>query len=297
MVNLWNPHSIGLSIGLILLTALLLGMVHGITPDEHTWPITFSYAIGTYSRRGGMKSGLLFSLAFTLQRAIASELAFLALARFLFKGSWEYIVYAIVGTVMAGSGAYILKGNQHFHFFHFADHLPKHGPRNPGPIPTYMPLVHGFIAGWGTGAFALIVYTVLAPTMHHWYLAFLPGLFFGIGTTLMQILFGSAVGLWMEKRHLSSDAKSYVARKVSGQTLLYGGFAFVLAAMLGMVFPGVSHWEITTGIKVHNLDHLGIGFVLAVVVLFFVAWISFVRSLRDVEHSNISGNQGNWINP
>jgi len=35
-------------------------MVHGITPDEHTWPITFNYAIGSYSIRGGLKAGLCF---------------------------------------------------------------------------------------------------------------------------------------------------------------------------------------------------------------------------------------------
>jgi len=64
-------------------TAFLLGMVHGITPDEHTWPITLSYAVGGYSSRAGMRNALIFSLAFTLQRALASELAYLALARFL----------------------------------------------------------------------------------------------------------------------------------------------------------------------------------------------------------------------
>ncbi|WP_053961023.1 hypothetical protein [Sulfobacillus thermosulfidooxidans] len=287
MINLWNPHAIGLSIGLILLTAVLLGMVHGITPDEHTWPITFSYAIGSYSSRGGMKAGFLFSLAFTFQRAIASELAFLALARFLFHGSWEYIVYSIVGIVMVGSGAYILKWNRHFHFFHFADHLPSPDSQDPRPIPMYMPLVHGFIAGWGTGAFALIVYTVLAPAMHHWYLAFLPGLFFGLGTMLMQILLGSMVGLWMEKRHLSEEDKSYVARKVSGRTLLYGGLAFIAAGFLGIAFPVIGSWQITTGIKVHNLDHLGIGFVLAVIVLFSVAWISFIKSLHEINKSKL----------
>src|SRR5204863_7466007 len=45
--NLGDPtHS---SVAADLLTAFLLGLVHGITPDEHTWPITFSYAIGAYS--------------------------------------------------------------------------------------------------------------------------------------------------------------------------------------------------------------------------------------------------------
>lgn len=35
MLNLWDPHA-GLAVGAALATAFLLGMVHGITPDEHT---------------------------------------------------------------------------------------------------------------------------------------------------------------------------------------------------------------------------------------------------------------------
>src|SRR5436190_23056712 len=66
-----------------LLTAFLLGLVHGITPDEHTWPITFSYAIGSYSTRRGLRVGLIFSLAFAVQQALASELAYLGLAGWL----------------------------------------------------------------------------------------------------------------------------------------------------------------------------------------------------------------------
>jgi hypothetical protein len=33
-LDLWSPHH-GLSIGMVVLTAFLLGVVHGVTPDEH----------------------------------------------------------------------------------------------------------------------------------------------------------------------------------------------------------------------------------------------------------------------
>ncbi|MDG6938610.1 MAG: hypothetical protein JRN42_08770, partial [Nitrososphaerota archaeon] len=68
---LLHPAS-GLAVPVVLGIALILGMLHGLTPDEHTWPITLSYAIGAASGRRGMQAGLLFSAAFTLQRAIAS---------------------------------------------------------------------------------------------------------------------------------------------------------------------------------------------------------------------------------
>ena len=72
-VNLWDPTHVSFTVD--LLTAFLLGIVHGVTPDEHTWPITFSYAVGGYSTRRGLRAGLLFSLAFAIQAGLASELA------------------------------------------------------------------------------------------------------------------------------------------------------------------------------------------------------------------------------
>jgi hypothetical protein len=52
--------------------SFLFGLLHGILPDEHTWPITFNYAIGSTSGREGMKAGFYFSAAFTGQRACLS---------------------------------------------------------------------------------------------------------------------------------------------------------------------------------------------------------------------------------
>lgn len=59
-INLWNPGHVTFTVDLV--TAFLLGLVHGITPDEHSWPVTFSYAVGGHSTRRGLLSGLIFSL-------------------------------------------------------------------------------------------------------------------------------------------------------------------------------------------------------------------------------------------
>src|SRR5215471_9404211 len=67
----------------LLFGALGLGMLHGMIPDEHTWPITFSYSVGTTTGRGGMLSGLFFASAFTAQRAIMAQLVYFALASYL----------------------------------------------------------------------------------------------------------------------------------------------------------------------------------------------------------------------
>lgn len=275
-INLWDPTAAGLSIALALVLAFLLGMIHGVTPDEHTWPITFNYAIGSYSARGGLRAGLLFSAAFTLQRTIASELAYFALADFLKGALWNFSIYIVVGLVMAVSGQYVLKKGHAPHLFA--------GRHNAGPgtgMPSYMPLVHGFIAGWGTGAFALIVYTVLAPTMGSAYLAFLPGLLFGLGTMVMQMILGALFGAWMARRRLDDTARAFVARMTAGRTLRLAGIAFVLAGIAGLAYPALDDMAFDTGIRIHNLAHLGLGFFMVVLSMVPIAGYAFWRSLRE----------------
>ncbi len=278
MINLWDPSH--LSIALVVPTAFLLGMVHGITPDEHTWPITFSYSVGSYSARGGRRAGFLFSAAFTLQRAIAAELAFLALSRFELSSRWGYDVYLVVGAVMVASGLYVLRRGRALR----VGRDPGAGNERPRALPWAMPLVHGFIAGWGVGAFAVIVYSVLAPAMGSAWVGWVPGALFGLGTMATQVLFGLAVGAWMARRHLPPEALAAVARTTSGRILVGGGGGFVVAGLAGLAIPGtLDRLAITTPLHVHNLHHLGVGFVLAVVVLFAVALWAFRKSLHEAK--------------
>jgi hypothetical protein len=281
-IDLWNPSGVGLGIVGILATALLLGMVHGITPDEHTWPITFSYAVGSYSWKGGMRAGMLFSLAFTIQRSIMSELAYFALTDFAKHALFNFWVYIVIGAVMAASGFYVLKRGKILHMFHAHKMGTESGGANTQNMPKYMPLVHGFIAGFGTGAFALITYTALSPHMGSPWLAFLPGTFFGLGTMAMQVAAGALFGQWMAKRHLPPAARAALARLMSGRTLSWAGSAFVLVGIAGLIWPNLWNISINTHIHVHNLHSLGVGFFLAFIVLITVATAAFVKSIRDV---------------
>jgi len=93
----------------------LLGVVHGITPDEHTWPITFSYAVGSYSTKKGAKAGLIFSSGFTLQRALLSEIAYFALIAIFATTLAFGVTYIAVGVAMAGAGFYLSTHNRYIH--------------------------------------------------------------------------------------------------------------------------------------------------------------------------------------
>jgi hypothetical protein len=263
-----------MSVIMALLTAFLLGVIHGITPDEHTWPITFSYSIGSFSARQGMKVGFTFSLAFAVQRAIMSELSYLLLDKIFRQPSIEYIVYVIVGAAMIYGGFYIFNFRTHFHWHwkRSCSHTSsdaKHGSQalNLRKPTVKMAAVHGFIAGFGVGAFALIIYTILAPAMPNPYLAWLPGFIFGLGTMTMQVMLGAAFGYITQRLQLSQDAISRISGITAGRTLLGGGGLFILLGMIGLFMPSLIEWQITTPIYIHNLHHLGVAFLLVIIVV------------------------------
>ncbi len=235
---------------LIALTySFLFGLLHGILPDEHTWPITFSYAIGSASGRGGMKAALSFSAAFTLQRALVSELAYLALARFLFKPGMSGIVYILVGVAMSAAGAMVLRKNRYVHI-HVLGHCHedvcdmeqnsrlftrRHQAHEAFAPPARWTLVHGFIAGFGFGGFAVFVNTVAAPAMKSPWTGFLPGMVFGLGTMTMLVIIGGVFGFslrWV--RSLSENEISLIGAQTGGRTLFFGGILFGVAGIVSL---------------------------------------------------------------
>ncbi len=277
-------------VGLIILTAFLLGVVHGITPDEHTWPITFSYAIGSYSTRRGLLSGLAFSGAFTVQRALACVLAYLALGHWLQGERTNAIVYLGVGLAMAAAGAYILRLGRVFHLHFRLPFVRPHmhhsetivGEELPTrPVRPWMAALHGFIAGWGIGAFAAILYTALAPSMPNVATAWIPGAAFGLGTMLMQAAAGALFGWWMRHRRLPEEAIALVARRVAGVTLWWGGVAFAVAGLVSLIAPQLVAWQLATPLRVHNLDQLNLGILLVVVVVLGIGGGALVQAMRE----------------
>lgn len=287
-INLWDPSHISGWVSLIVV-AVLLGMVHGITPDEHTWPITFSYAIGSYSTRRGLRAGITFSLAFTLQRAIASELAYLGLSR-LYTFDWlNNVIYVIVGILMTAAGVMIVRRKSIVHFdlpFLKVHHQDKNAVTDTwlhDPKP-WMPAVHGFVAGWGFGAFALIIYTVLAPATGSAAWGWVPGALFGFGTMIMQAMAGGVFGYIAARRGLSQEAIRRVALRTAGATLTWGGLAFVIAGILGQLFPVIAGAGLNTGVHVHNLDQIGLAFVLVIVSVVGVGATTLVKATRNEIH-------------
>lgn len=225
---------------LIVGYSFLLGMLHGILPDEHTWPITFSYAIGGASGKAGMRAGLYFSAAFTVQRALLAQISYFALAPLLLRPDVNGIVFSVVGVAMSIAGAVLIgrAAHPHPHLLGAQDaefHATEAAP--PRAVPIHWTLIHGFIAGFGFEGFSVYINTVAAPAMPKPWLGFLPGLAFGLGTMLVLAVVGVLFGSFLRwARSLTERQITRIGTETGARTLFYGGMLFIvfgIATILG----------------------------------------------------------------
>ncbi len=246
----------------LLVDCFLLGLLHGILPDEHTWPITFSYAIGSGSGRQGVRAAVYFAAAFTVQRMAISELSYVALAPLLRNPVVNDAVYVVVGVVMSLAGWILLRRQRCGHVHLIGHHhesltemerspsvLTRHHAERPEspPLPLRWTLIHGFIAGFGLGGFALFVNGVAAPAMPNAWLGFAPGLLYGAGTTVTLAVVGaaSAFGLRVFAKLNESDARFFGAR--AGARMLFAGGILFAAAGIAMAAGAGRHLPATAG--------------------------------------------------
>ena len=282
-INLWNPAHPGIATALV--TALLLGLVHGMVPDEHTWPITFSYAVGGYSTRKGLRAGLLFSATFTLQRAIVSELAWFGLSHWVQNKWLNDALFLPIGLLMAWGGWMMLRQRRSMHLHLIGkcrdqENIAESAPAAWARMTGWMPAIHGFVAGWGFGAFALILYTTLAPAMPSAVWGWLPGALFGLGTLIIQVIAGGLFGRMAASHRLPPDAIRIIALTTAARTLLWGGIAYFFAGLAGLLFPELSTWHLDTGIGIHGLAHIDLPLIIAVLCVAGIGLGTFYTQTR-----------------
>jgi hypothetical protein len=236
----------------------------------------------------------LFSLAFAIQAAFASELAHLGLTRWFTIAGFDNIVYVAVGLVMAAAGLFAMgRGvlpHLHLRGLSRAQRGAQAQPPQPRELKWWMPAVHGFIAGWGLDAFSMIIYTTLAPAMPSAAIGWLPGLVFGFGTLCVQAAAGAAFGAWAVRRGLPQEAIRSIALTTAARTLTWGGLAFLLFGLFGLAFPGIADMAVRTPLRIHNLDTLGLPFLLLVFAVLGVGVTSFVSATQAWRRHLIAGN-------
>ncbi|EQD69443.1 hypothetical protein B1B_05358 [mine drainage metagenome] len=145
-----------------------------------------------------------------------------------------------------------------------------------------MAAVHGLIAGFGFGAYATIITFVLAPEVPGLIYAPLVGVCFGLGTMVMQVIFGAVFARFARLRKLSEDDVCYLGRATGGRTLYYGGMLFALVGLFILLFPAVEGLAVSTGNPIPNLDSIGIATVLVLAVVGGVGIWAMIKGLREL---------------
>lgn len=188
------------------------------------------------------------------------------------------MLYGVIGLVMSLSALYMKRKSAKGGYGSIERH---------SHAMTVMPMIHGFIAGWGIGAFAVILYGVLSPSMPSGYVAWIPGALFGFGTMVTQMLIGTIFGAFIERLKIGEAQKARFASKVSSTTLFSSGIAFMVVGLLGVIFPSeVASVGISTPVNVPNLARIDVGFFLAVPVVFVSAALAMYFGYKELRDSN-----------
>lgn len=163
---------------LIPIALLLIGIIHGIKPDEHTWPITVSYAMMQSNIKGVILSTITFTSALTLVWTLLSILINEALSLGLGEGKLDPEVDIIVGLTMISVALfYIIKGKTH----------STESKRISSP-DYRMIWIHGVAAAFGGDFFVVLLLAVSIYAISPSFPIFSVGLLFGLGSMLSQLI-------------------------------------------------------------------------------------------------------------
>jgi hypothetical protein len=189
----------------------IIGVIHGLKPDEHTWPITVSYGLMQSSIRRALLSTAVFAGALTIVWASLSALTSEVLPFFSLHDFDPY-VDMVVGVTMISVALFILI-------------VGKKGKVESADYRVIW--VHGLAAAFGGDFIIVLVLTTLLIPVIPSNLGFMIGLLFGIGSFISQ----SVVVVFVYKGVLKVSKDFTIMEKAGKLALL----------MLGvfMIFLGV----------------------------------------------------------
>jgi len=212
--------------GYPLISIFILGLIHGLTPCEHTWPIIFAYVASERKWIKGLLASIFFVgpalLPWTL---IAGFSGFLGSV--IWKESYEIYVNLLLGILMIIFGLYTLRFLKvpHLHIKGCCDEKPRRISLRQLPI-------YGFIFGFAPCAPVLMVYA-MAAELHTAFLGLLSGLFFGLGTMISLASIGGILGGGFQfAEEKSRKDLSKICAKISGGILILFGAWLIISTLI-----------------------------------------------------------------
>lgn len=159
----------------------ILGLVHGLTPDEHTWPVIFGSSLNQKRMQKAVYTAFFFALAATIPWIILAAI-FSILGTVFYRESWEVYFHLVLGLAMLLLGGYALiySHTPHFHIGHKKGHNDK-APKKPFNLTQI--IIYGLILGLGPCAPVLLMYGFAAESQRL-SIGIFSGLLFGLATMI-----------------------------------------------------------------------------------------------------------------
>ncbi|MEL9991010.1 MAG: hypothetical protein QXP98_09580 [Thermoproteus sp.] len=208
------------SLSYILPIALLaIGVVHGLKPDEHTWPITISYAMMQKDAKRAVLTTMTFTGALTLVWTAMSALVGL-LPSSLFEGVYDWLVDVLVGlTMVTIAGLYLRK---------------EHEGDSGGAAPDYKAIwIHGVGAAFGGDFFVVLLLALSIKAISQTFPLALVGFLFGFGSFLGQL----GIVLLAYKGLVRLVKAPQVLVRAGRLSLLILGFFLIGLGIYTFIFP------------------------------------------------------------
>jgi len=118
-----DPATTTMTFVVALQASIMLGILHGLSPCEHSWPMLAPFAIASKSQRRLMKIAALFCLGTTAACIVLG--ATLGVLGTMIPESWDMYIAAITSAALIVLGA-ILIFKPHWLHFHDEDHDHEH---------------------------------------------------------------------------------------------------------------------------------------------------------------------------
>lgn len=151
----------------------LIGMIHGLKPDEHTWPITISYGLMQRKLKGALLSTAVFAGALTVVWTALSALTGDVFS-FFTSNNLDTYVDIIVGVTMISVALALL--------------IHRKEDKKEKTADYKVIWVHGLAAAFGGDFIVVLILTVATVTFLPSMFSFLVGLLFGLGSWIAQSL-------------------------------------------------------------------------------------------------------------
>ena len=200
----------------LLSAAFVLGMAHGLVPDEHSWPPLLAYAVGAKKDSDMIKAHVTFGLSH-----IITWIPLFAITAYVgeivIKESHEPVINIFAGAILIMLGFYSLTHPKHIHL--------------DGEVELVRgPFVLGIVLGFAPCLFTLTMLGLLLFYKSGIILSVIAAIVNGIGTTIAVVVvgFGIRQGVHAVEKKTKKDLCEKFGTIGSAILVVSGFFLFAL---------------------------------------------------------------------